>query len=115
MEGKQLYFPTQRSPEIEKFENDLVSLFDEHAIKHKVNPTPVLHTVHTTHMQYIDREGVIHLKSREDDIAPYRDIVQFRLLKAKRKNASFPSFKTNLEDRILWYGEMVILFREEIK
>ena len=115
MEGKRLYFPTNPSPEIEKFENKLVTLFNEHAIKHKVNPTPVLHMVHMTHMQYIDREGVIHLKSREDDIAPYCDIVQFRLLKAKRKNAPFPSFKTNLGELILWYREQVILFREEIK
>ena len=113
MEGKRLYFPTQccedptcethHVAEIEKVENDLVSLFNSHAVKHGVNTKPVIHSGLSTHVQYVDRKGSIHLRSKEDDLAPYSDIVNFRLLKTRRSTVSFPPFETDLGNRIEWY------------
>ena len=117
MEGKTLYFHTKtcdatdcvnnHAPRIEKLENYIVSLFDIQALNNGIIPKTVLFSGMATHMQYMDINGTIHLRSRGNETPVFSDIVNFRLLRLSRPLTSFPSLETDLGDVIDDYIEHV--------
>ena len=117
MEGKRLYFPTKTCDltgcvnnhivAIEKIENYIISLFDIQALNTRIIPKPTC-VEKATHMQYVDINGTIHIRSRGLETQVFSDIVNFRLLTVVPPLASFPSLETNLGGVIDAYDKHLV-------
>ena len=106
MEGKRLYFSTKmcdytccsnyHSILVKKIETSILALFDIHALSNGIIPSP--RTIsESTHMQYIDVNGTIHIRPSGMVVEPLSSIVNFRLLRSPDRFSRYPSLETSLE------------------
>ena len=108
MEGKRLCFEKKMCnltvcanhhiAMIKKLEDNIVTLFDMHALSNGIIPLPA--TIEgATHSQYIDINGVIHIRRIGEE--PYFfDIANFRILKAPSAPQFIPALETPFEPLI---------------
>ena len=112
MEGKRLYFSTKmcgstccsnyHSILVNKIETSILALFDIHALCNGIIPKPTTIS-ESTHMQYIDVNGAIHIRPSGMVVEPLSSIVNFRLLRAPDRFSRYPSLETWLEATIDLY------------
>ena len=124
MEGKRLYFSTKTCGStvcrnyhmavVEKIETNIVVLFDIHALNNRIIPKSTSIS-EATHMQYMDINGVIHIRPTGMVSRVLSDIVNFRLLAEIHPFASFPSLETPLEPVIGIYTEHLVKPRLETR
>ena len=106
MEGKRLYFSTKmcdstscsnyHSTFIKKIEENIIALFDIHALINGIIPKPTTIS-ESTHMQYIDVNGTIHIRPSGMVVEPLSGIVNFRLLRSPERFTCYQSIETSLE------------------
>ena len=112
MEGKRLYFSTKmcnstgcsnyHSILVENIEANIMALFDIHALSNIIIPKPTTIS-ETTHMQYIDVNGTIHIRPSGMVVEPLSSIVNFRLLTSPKRFMCYQSLETPLEPVIFIY------------
>ena len=117
MEGKRLFYNTKTCDStgcgnyhmavVEKIEANINALFDIHALNNRIIPKSTSISV-ATHMQYMDINGVIHI--RPTGMAPpvLSDIVNFRQLTSAHPFSCFQSIETPLEPVIDIYEEHLV-------
>ena len=124
MDGKSLFYTTKKcgstacendhSKLIEKIEQNIIALFDMSALSNKIIPISV-GLSESTHLQYIDSNGIIRVLPRESESWGSLDIVNFRLLKARSPLDSFPPFETPLEPVLKLYDKHIVKPRLEAR
>ena len=98
MEGKRLFFAKKpcNSPVhkllVERIEKDILTLFDVHALNNRIIPK-YSSISESTHMQYIDINGTIHIRPTADRSATLSDIVNFRLLTSPHRFSRYQSLE----------------------
>ena len=112
MEGKRLYFSTKmcdstccsnyHSILVKKIEENIIVLFDIHALINGIIPKPTTIS-ESTHMQYIDVNGTIHIRPSGMVVEPLSSIVNFRLLRSPDRFTLYPSLETSIEPSIDLY------------
>ena len=117
MEGKRLFYPTKtcdstgcvnnHSAGIEKIENYIVAMFDTNALNNRIIPKPTC-VEKSTHIQYVDINGTIHIRPRGLETQVLSDIVNFRLLTLFSPLTSFPSLETKLGGVIDAYNKHLV-------
>ena len=106
MEGKRLYFSKKmcdstscsnfHSIFIEKIEENIIALFDISALINGIIPKPT-HISESTHVQYIDVNGTIHIRPAGMIVEPFFGIVNYRLIRSPEQFRCYPSIETSLE------------------
>ena len=125
MDGKRLFYTTKKKCSstacenyhkvlVEKIEKNIIALFDIHALNNKIIPSSTSLS-ESTHTQYIDINGTIHIRSRGLESQVLSDIVNFGLLKARSPLDSFPSLETPLEPMLELYEKHLVKPRLELR
>ena len=106
MEGKRLYFSMKmcdstccsnyHSILVKKIEENIIALFNIHALINGIIPKPTTLS-ESTHMQYIDVNGTIHIRPSGMVVEPLSSIVNFRLLRSPERFRCYKSIETSLE------------------
>ena len=113
MEGKRLFFAKKpcNSPVhkllVERIEKDILTLFDVHALNNRIIPK-YSSISESTHMQYIDINGTIHIRPTADGLAALSDIVNFRLLTSPHRFFRYQSLETYLEPLLDLYQKHLV-------
>ena len=118
MDGKSLFYTTKKkcgstacenyhSKMVEKIEKNIIALFDTSALMNKIFPCSAGLSV-STHLQYIDSNGIIRILPRESESWETLDVVNFRVLKARSPLDYFPPFETPLEPVIKIYDKHIV-------
>ena len=117
MEGKRLFYNTKmcastacannHTAVIEEIKDNIVAIFDIQALNSGIipEPTPV---EKSTHMQYMDINGFIHILPIGLETIMVTDIVNFRLLTTFTPLDYFPSLQMPLEDVIELYEKHLV-------
>ena len=117
MEGKRLFYNTKpcnltvcgnyHMAVVEKIETNIVALFDIHALNNRIIPESTSIS-EATHMQYMDINGVIHIRPISMGPPMLSDVVNFRLLTSTHPFACFQSIETSLESAIDIYEKHLV-------
>ena len=113
MEGKRLVYDKKMCNRVEclyphinlinKLEDNIVILFDMHALSNGIIPGKA--TIEgVTHSQYIDINGVIHIRQIGDEPF-FFDIINFRILKAPQATLFVKSLETPFEPLMPFYAK----------
>ena len=114
MEGKRLYYSKKmcgctmcrnyHTIDIENIEENIIALFDIHALNNGIIPKPTT-LLRATHSQYIDITGTIHIRPMGMVPDPFLDVVNLRLLTLPNPFLCYQSIETHLEPVIELYEE----------